>query len=222
MKKVLAGCLIVIALAFVAFGVAGYYAYRAAKPMIDSAGDYVTRAREMASIGDRITNKAPYGPPAKGELTPGQVDRFLAVQARVRSAMGDRWSQIEAKSAEIQRKTERNKSDLSLTELSNVFSDLADIYIEARKVQVNAFNVHKFSNGEYTWVRKRVYEAAGVQLAHGIDMSAIEDMARDGVQKSGMNLPDMPVPDVPPANIKLVKPHTAKLKEWLPMAVLGL
>ena len=222
MKKLLGGCLIVIVIAIIGFGVAGYYAYRAAKPMIDSAGDYVARAREMVSIGDRITNKAPYLPPLNGELTPSQVDRFIAVQGRVRSDMGDRWGQIEAKSAEIQRRTENSKTDLSLNELTSVFSDLANIYIEARKVQVNALNVHKFSDDEYAWVRRRVYEAAGVQLAHGIDMARIEDIARSGAQKSGMNMPDMPMPEVPPANMQLVQPHVAKLKEWIPMAVLGL
>jgi hypothetical protein len=30
------------------------------------------------------------------------------------------------------------------------------------------------------------------------------------------------MPKVPDNNIKLVKPHTAKLKEWIPIAVLGL
>lgn len=222
MKKLLGGCLIVIAIAFIGLGIAGYYAYRAAKPMIDSAGDYVARAREMVSIGDRINNKAPFVPPVNGELTPSQVDRFIAVQGRVRSDMGDRWGQIEAKSAEIQRRTENNKTDLSLNEVASVFSDLANIYIEARKVQVNALNVHKFSDDEYSWVRRRVYEAAGVQLAHGIDMSRIEDIARSGAQKGGMNIPDIPTLEVPQTNTRLVKPHVAKLKEWLPMAVLGL
>ena len=222
MKKILGGCLIVTVIAMIGFGVAGYYAYRAARPMIDSAGDYVARAREMVSIGDRIHNRAPFDPPVNSELTLSQVDRFLAVQGRVRSDMGDRWSQIEAKSAEIQRRTRNNKTDLSLNEVASVFSDLANIYIEARKVQVNALNVHKFSDEEYSWVRRRVYEAAGVELAHGIDMSRIEDIARSGARKGGMNLPDIPMPEVPETNLRLVKPHVAKLKEWMPLAVLGL
>jgi len=221
MKKLLGGCLIVIVIAFIGLGVAGYYAYRAAKPMIDSAGDYVARAREMVSIGDRINNQATFTPPVTGELTSSQVDRFIAVQSRVRSDMGERWGEIEAKSAGIQRRTRNNATDLSLNELTSVFSDLANIYIEARKVQVNALNVHKFSDDEYAWVRRRVYAAAGVQLAHGIDMSRIEDIAR-GAQKNGMNIPDISVPEVPEANIRLVTPHVPKLKEWMPMAVLGL
>ncbi|MND05003.1 hypothetical protein D3C83_255500 [compost metagenome] len=67
-----------------------------------------------------------------------------------------------------------------------------------------------------------MYEAAGVELAHGIDMSRIEDIARSGAKKSGMNLPDVPMPDVPETNTRLVKPHVARLKEWMPLAVLGL
>ena len=222
MKKILGGCLIVAIIAMIGFGVAGYYAYRAAKPMLDSAGDYIARAREMVSIGDRINNKTPYEPPVTGELTAAQVDRFVAVQGRVRSDMGDRWGQIETKSAEIQRRAQNNKTDLSLNEVASVFSDLANIYIEARKVQVNALNIHKFSDDEYSWVRRRVYEAAGVELAHGIDMSRIEEIARSGAKKSGMNMPDIPTPQVPETNSRLVKPHIAKLKEWMPLAVLGL
>ena len=41
-------------------------------------------------------------------------------------------------------------------------------------------------------------------------------------EKTGVSLPALALPDVPEANIQLVKPHTAKLKEWLPMAMLGL
>ena len=71
-------------------------------------------------------------------------------------------------------------------------------------------------------MRNRVYEAAGVQLASGLDFSAIEELARDGARKSGSKLPDISMPKVPEANIRLVKPHAGKIKEWIPMAVLGL
>lgn len=222
MKKILGGCLIVLAMALVGFGVAGYYAYQAAKPMLDSAADYVAKARELSRIGDEVRNKRPFVPPASGELTPAQVDRFVAVQGRVRSELGDRWDDIETKSADIRKKTEGNQRELSFSELTSVFSEIANIYLDARKVQVNALNVHKFSDGEFAWVRRRMYEAAGVEIAGGLDMSAFEGMAREGAQKTGVTLPDMPKPEVPAANLKLVKPHTAKLKEWLPMAMLGL
>ena len=221
MKKILTGCLVVAVIAMIGFGVAGYYAYRLARPMIESAGDYVARAREMSRLGDRVANKSPYVPPKSGELTASQVDRFVAVQGRVRNELGDRWTEMETKSAEIRKKTERNEM-LSFAEVRNIFSEMAGIYVDARRAQVNALNIHKFSDAEYTWVKRRVYEAAGMHIASGFDFSAIEDLARDGAQRSSTKLPDLPMPEVPPGNIRLVKPHAEKLKEWIPMAVLGL
>ena len=221
MKKILAGCLIVLVIALIGFGVAGYYAYRLASPMIENAGDYVARAREIARLGDRVANKAAYVPPDNGELTAAQVERFIAVQGRVRSELGDRWAEIEKKSAEVRKKTEGNAM-LSFAEIQEIFSDLASIYMDARRAQVTALNIHKFSDAEYTWVKRRVFEAAGVNVASGFDFSAIEDLARDGAQRANTKLPDISMPEVPKANIKLVQPHTGKLKEWIPMAVLGL
>jgi hypothetical protein len=220
-KKILTGCLVVAVIAMIGFGVAGYYAYRFARPMIENAGDYLQRAREISQLGDRVANKAPYVPPKNGQLTLAQVDRFLAVQGRVRTELGSRWDEIETKAAEIHKKADSNET-LSFAEVTSIFSDIANTYVEARRVQVNALNIHKFSDGEYSWVKTRVYEAAGMNIAGGIDLSAIEDLARSGAQKSTTKLPDMPMPEVPEANIRLVKPHTAKLKEWIPMAVLGL
>jgi hypothetical protein len=220
-KKILTGCLIVAVIAMIGFGVAGYYAYRFARPMIDSAGDYMARAGEIAKLGDRVVNRKPYLPPASGELTSGQVERFLAVQTRVRDELGDRWSEIETKAADVRRKTE-GKDRLDLSEVTSIFSEIAGLYVEARRAQVNALNVQKFSDGEYRWVRRRVYEAAGMHVAQGFDFSAIEELARDTAQRSSTRLPDIAGPEVPDANIKLVKPHAAKIKEWIPMAVLGL
>ena len=222
MKKVLLGCLIVLVIAFIGFGVAGYYAFRWAQPMIQSTGDYLERARQMARLGDGVQNRAPYVPPATGELTSVQVDRFVAVQTRVRDELGTRWTEIETKSAEIRDKTQNNQRELTFAEFTSVLSDISNIYMEARRAQVDALNVHKFSDGEYTWVRNRIYEAAGMEVASGFDMSKIEALARDTAMKTNTKLPDIKKPDVPAANLKLVKPHLAKLKEWIPLAALGL
>ena len=221
MKKVLAGCLIVLVIAAIGFGVAGYFAYRVMRPVIDNAATYLDKAREMSQLGDRVVNRAPYVPPKDGELTPLQVERFLAVQTRVRAELGTRWNEVEAKSAEIRKKTEGGQP-LSFTDATSIFSDIANIYLEARRAQVTALNTQKFSDGEYAWVRRRVWEAAGMHVVGGFDMSAIEEMARQGTQRTNTKLPEIPRPEVPERNINLVKPHTAKLKEWIPMAVLGL
>lgn len=221
MKKLLAGCLVVLVVACIGFGVAAYYAYRAMKPVIDNAASYMDKAREMSQLGDSVANRSPYVPPKNGELTQGQVERFLAVQARVRSELDTKWDDVETKAAEIRKKTSGGQ-ELSFSDATSIFSDIANIYIQARRAQVTALNTQKFSDAEYIWVRRRVWAAAGVHVASGFDMSAIEEMARQGTQRTNTRLPDIPMPDVPERNIALVKPHAAKLKELIPMAVLGL
>lgn len=222
MKKIAIGCVIVLAIAVVGLGVAGFYAYRWAQPMIQSTGDYLDRAREMARLGDRVQNKSDYAAPASGELSSTQVDRFLAVQTRVRDELGARWKEIETKAAEIQAKTKDGQRELTFSEFTSVLSDLAGIYTDARRVQVDALNVHKFSDDEYAWVRNRVYEAAGMEIASGIDLSRIQELARETAAQNNVTLPEVSKPDVPDANIKLVRPHLSKLKESFALALLGL
>jgi hypothetical protein len=222
MKKILAGCLIVAVIALIGFGVASFYAYRAMRPMIDNASSYMDRAREATRLGEQITIKTVFEPPASGELTGTQVERFVAVQTRVRADLNDQWAQIEKKSAELRARTDANKNDWTLSEMTSFFSEIGNVYLAGRKSQVNAINVQRFSESEYEWVRKRVYEAAGVQLAGGLDLSKIEGLARENAGRGGVEIPPMDLPEVPEANIKLVLPHSAKLKEWIPMAVLGL
>jgi hypothetical protein len=222
MKKVLAGCLIVLVIAVIGFGVAGFYAYRAMKPVIDNASNYMDKAREVARLGEEIKIKTPYEPPRTGELTRTQVERFLAVQTRVRSDLGDRWAEIEKKSADLKAKAGGKRQDWTFAEFTSVFSEIGNIWVDARKSQVNAINIQRFSEAEYEWVRARVYEAAGVELAGGMDLSKIEGLARDNAGKQGVEIPKMDLPEVPAANVALVKPHIAKIKEWIPMAALGL
>lgn len=222
MKKILAGCLIVAVIAMIGLGVAGFYAYRAMRPVLDNATNYLDKAREVARLGDEIKIKTPYEPPKNGELTASQVERFIAVQTRVRSDLGGRWAEIEKKSADIKAKASANRKDWTLSEFTTVFSEIGSIWVEARKSQVNAINVQRFSEAEYQWVRTRVYEAAGVELVGGMDLSKIEDLARENAARQGVEIKPMDLPEVPQKNIELVKPHIAKIKEWLPMAGLGL
>jgi hypothetical protein len=221
MKKILAGCLIVAVIAMIGLGVAAFYAYRAVKPVIDNAANYMDKAREVTRLGENIKIKTRFEPPRNGELTNAQVDRFVAVQTRVRADLNDQWDQIEKKSAELKARAQNSK-DWTLSEFTSVFSDIGNIYLAGRKAQVDAINVQRFSEEEYEWVRRRVYEAAGVQLAGGMDLSRIEGLARENAWKNGVEIPRMDLPEVPETNVKLVKPHAGKVKEWIPMAVLGL
>ena len=52
MKKILAGCLIVAVIAMLGVGVAAFYVYRAMKPVIDNAANYMDKAREVTRLGE--------------------------------------------------------------------------------------------------------------------------------------------------------------------------
>ena len=70
-------------------------------------------------------------------------------------------------------------------------------------------------------MQARVYEAAGVELAGGMDLSKIEGLPLE-CGTSGVDIPKMDLPEVPAANVALVKPHIAKNQgKWIPMAALG-
>lgn len=222
MKKVLAGCLIVLVIALIGFGVAGYYAYRAMRPVVENGISYLDKAREVTRLGEDIKNKSAFEPPANGELTESQVERFLAVQNRVRTDLGDKWGEIEKKASEIRAKADRNSNDWTLSEFTAMFSEIGGIYLDGRKSQIVALNTQRFSEAEYEWVRMRVYEAAGVEMAGNMDLAKIEALARDQASQNGVNLPKMDLPKVPEKNVALVKPHVSKIKEWVPLAVLGL
>lgn len=221
MKKILAGCLVVLVIAVCGFAVAGFYAYRVMQPVIQNANSYLDRAAEITRLGGDVRNQNAYTPPDNGELTTAQVERFLAVQARVKSDLADRWSEIQKKSEELQARA-KVRQHTNVADFTAVFSDLMSLWVDARKAQVRALNVQRFSDAEYAWVRRRIYEAAGVHLAGGIDMSKIEELARSTSGQSNLTLPEMPTTDVPKANIALVTPHLATLKESLPIAVFGL
>lgn len=224
MRKLLTGCLIVLVLAAIATAAALYFGYRFARPYIDDATSYVERMRDIPAVADRIENKSPFEAPQDGELSENQVERFLSVQEQVRKTLGTRWSELEARATAFQEKAKASGRDLSLGELAGIFSDLGGVYLEARAAHVEALNTQKFSAAEYRWVRLRMYEAAGLELAGSLDLSAIEDMVRRGAEETGVKVPDVSLPEVqvPEKNRALVKPHAAKLKEWLPLAFLGL
>ena len=222
MKKVLIGCLVVIVLCVVGAGVAMYFVYRAAAPMIQSVTASYERAQEIVALGEKITDKSPYTAPDNGELTEAQVGRFMRVQDHVVKALGPRWQDLQNKVKDIQSRNQGDKPDMSFSEVLQFFSDASSLILEARRVQVDAINTEKFSSEEYNWVRVNTYSAAGLELAGGIDLSEIEEMVKANAAQQGVEAPTMPKLEVPEANRALVKPHVEKIKEWWGLAFLGL
>ena len=221
MKKLLIGCLVILVLGGVLFGVGAYYLYRAASPVLENARDYLDRFSQLGELEKQIKNQSPYAAPENGELTKEQVDRFTRVQAQVRTALGQRFDEIEEKYKHLKANADRSTQP-TVGEMFSALGELAGVVTDARRAQVNALNQEGFSSAEYTWVRSRVYQAAGVELSGAIDFQRIAEAARKGTGIEGIRVPEAPLGAVPAKNRELVKPHVKQMDEWLPLAFFGL
>jgi hypothetical protein len=221
MRKLLAGCLTMVLVGVVALGVALYFGVNAVRPMIDSATSWMQQGQAVVNLSDRVENKTPFQAPASGELTESQVQRFLRVHDRVRRTMGSRWTELESRTRAFQDSTQAKAAQWSLAEVGGLLSELGHLVVEARQAQVDALNAEGFSSSEYSWVRLRLYEAAGLEAAQAVDWSAAERMIKDGADKVGVAVPSVPAPSVPERNRELAKPHIAELRTWLPLTALG-
>lgn len=221
MKKLLAGCLVVAVIAVVSLGVAGYFGYRAFRPMIDNASTMLQQAKDAAAESDRLENKTRYTPPENGELSEVQVTRLLAVHDRTRKALGPKWEDLQAQATRLERQARDDARELSFTDIMTMLRALGSVIVDARRAHVDALNAEQFSASEYNWVRLRAYEAAGLEVAEGIDWSAVQEAVKEGARTVGVPEPTVPAPNVPARNRELVKPHIEALKTWLPLTVLG-
>jgi hypothetical protein len=216
MKKLLIACLVIVVIGAIGIATASYFAYRAASPYLQQASDYVSGLKALPELEQKIAEKSSYKAPANGELTAQQVERFARVQERVRQNLGTRIEEIEKKHSVLKSNETPSPSD-ALAAMSAVLG----LFIDARRYQVDALNVEKFSQSEYDWVRARVCAAAGMQFTSAFDLRKIEEMARSGQERVGLS-PNFDLPEVPARNRELVKPHMDDMEKWLPLAFFGL
>lgn len=225
MKKLFAGCLVVLVLGMVAGGVGAYFVWRAARPALESArqmADGASRLSEIADEEQRITRTQSYDGPDSGELTPEQLARFLRVQAHVRQTLGTRAEAFREKyKALSSTRPDGTEVPPNFTQLLAGLSDMSQIYLAARRAQVDALNTEGFSRAEFTWVRLRVYQAAGAEATR-YDARELEAMIRSMTGDTTVTIREGALPDAPATNRELVKPHAAQLMEWLTMASFGL
>jgi hypothetical protein len=225
MKRLLAGCLIVGVLLGVAVAVGAYLLWRAARPVVDSAlemADGMSRLPDVVKFEDELANTAPYEGPASGELTPAQLERFLRVQAHVKATLGARGDAFKTKYKELATtRPDGTEVPPSLSQLLAGLSDLSQIYVDARRAQVDALNAERFSRAEFSWVRLRVYQAAGIEAAR-YDPRELEKLITAVANGAQVTAPDVNLPDAPAMNRELVKPYAAQIMEWLALASFGL
>jgi hypothetical protein len=221
-QRLLVGCLVLLLLGAVALGLAGYFGYRVLRPLVDQVSTSVDQARELAAMGERLENKSAFTPPANGELTEQQVRRLLAVHDRVRTLLGSRWTEFESMAKALEARASSEGRQATFGEIASVLSELGSLFVEGRRAHIDALNAEKFSGPEYTWVRLRVYEAAGLELARSLDWAALEATIKESAGQAGVEVPPVTLPEIPARNRELVKPHVERLKTWLPLALLGL
>lgn len=219
MKRLLVICLTILAVGGLALGAGLYFVYRAATPVMERARDYFESLTQLGELDKRITNQAPFTPPANGELTKEQLDRFARVQADVKRALGRRFEQIEEKYTHL--KANAGNELPSMRDVIAAFRELAGVIVDARRFQVDALNRERFSSAEYSWVRTRVYQAAGVNAANVRVLKTIADAARRGTGIESIQAPTIDL-NVPQRNRDLVKPHMRHMDDWLPLAFFGL
>jgi hypothetical protein len=106
--------------------------------------------------------------------------------------------------------------------LLSAVSDLGNVFVQAKRYQVDALNREGFSQAEYSWVRDRVFQAAGIEVTSKIDFRKLEDVVREGTGLDDFKTPRVPTLQVPERNRALVKPHLDKADQWLPLMFFGL
>lgn len=219
MKKLVVGCGLLMLLVTVAGAVGLYYfVYRPAKALVSS----VTQLGEVAELDRTIANTRAFAAPDDGVLTAAQVTGFVAIQESIKSRLGVRAAELEAKYKELG----RGDSDTprSLTDVVGAYRDVFGLIVEAKRAQVDALNAQRFSLDEYAWVKARVFEAAGVAVT-GVDLRELAAKVQQGdleALQQAETPDDTPGVGIPDANRTLVAPHTKALETWLPFAAFGL
>jgi hypothetical protein len=225
MKKFLAGCLVGLLLLGVLVGATLYLAWGYIHPVVTTVTDVASgasRLGEAVDIDRDLRNTGTFEPPVSGELTADQVTRFVRVQQQTRAALGDRAGAFADKYRDLSRQTPGGTVVVpSLPDLAGGVKDLSAVYLEAWRAQVAAMNDTGFSRSEFSWVRLRVYQAAGLEAAR-YDARDLADAIGRVAEGANLDVPTVTLPDAPAANRALVAPHRELIRSWLGMAFFGL
>jgi hypothetical protein len=221
MKKLLFGCLVIVVLGGIVAAVGAYILYRAASPLIEDTRTYYQGMSQLSEIERQIENTSAYAPPASGELTEDQVQRFVRVQQQLRKALGQRMTEIEEKYQHLKANSD-SQLPVAITDMLSGLRDITSVYVDARRYQVEALNVERFSQEEYSWVRDRMFQAAGMEVTSRIDVEKLEEAIRRGTGVEDLRADRLPRPNVPARNRALVKPYIEQMSDWLPLVFFGL
>jgi len=164
----------------------------------------------------RLRNQAAFVPPASGELTGEQTADFVAVEEEVQKRLAVGTDVLVRKQADLERASKANTLSVQKTLLA--FGDMKGLYLSAKAAQIEAMNRVDFSKVEFEWVRKQLYQAAGLRLSQ-LDVSDVIAGVPDAVVKVREFERDGRVPG---HNERLARPLASKLQAWLSLGFFGL
>jgi hypothetical protein len=222
MKKVAIGCAVLLVLGVVGAAGASYFAYH----KVTSAVAPLSELGSLAGIERSIRKQEPYTPPASGDPSPAQVERLLEVQRAVRARLGARADEFYNRYRRYFEPVDGatvplgGAVDSALVGL-RMSLDLAGLYVDGKRAQVDALNRADLSLGEYRWTRSRVYAALGVPLLE-VDIPGIIADVKEGRQPATPAYQMTEGPTGSPTVRKLVEPHRKVLEENVGLAFFGL
>jgi hypothetical protein len=215
-KKLALGCAGVLLVTMVAGAVGMYYVYQKARSTFSAFAEFST----IPDLERQVRNRAAFTPPGSGELTAAQVERFVAVQDRVRAELGQRFGEIEKKYRALSER--RDATVLDVPQLLAAYRDLASAYMEAKRAQIDALNAAGLSLEEYRWVRNQAYAALGTVIMD-LDLSRlIEDIQSGNAPTYEPALSGSVEAQGPEQNRTLVEQHKKKLEENVALSFFGL
>lgn len=217
MKKFAIGCgVVVLLLGVTAVGI-GYYLYRT----VSSSLVQFAELAKVPEIERDLRVRDPFTPPPSDELTSAQVERFMRVQARIRTRIGERIAEFEQKYKVLAEQDQANISDFP--KILQAYGDLARGWLEAKRSQVEGLNEVSMSLDEYRWIRDQAYRALGVPYVD-LDFGRFAEAVKGGGQPpQGVGkLRGSAGPAGPEGNRTLIEPFRKELERNLALASFGL
>ena len=216
MKKLLIAVLVVVAVLCIAAVGAGYYVYR----QLRSAVTQVAELGQIPEIERGLRVRGGFVAPRSEELTESQVTRFMRVQTQVRERIGGQFAEFEKKYKALAQKEHATIGDAPA--LLAAYRDMAAVWMDAKRTQVEALNDAGFSLEEYRWVRDQAYRAVGVPFVD-LDISKLMQEAAAGrTADAPAQLRGAFGPNGPEANRRLIEAFKKQLENNLALASFGL
>ena len=214
-KKIVLGCLGIVAVVVIVGSIAGYfYIY---KPGME----YVQSFSNVGKLGDmdsQVQNTQSFSPPEGDLLTEDQVNRFVQVQRAITSQMGAHLAELKQKYSTLSKDA---GGSAALAQFITFWKDTSAIILQAKEVQVQALNDADFSLEEYQWVRTNFYRALGanfVSLNLSRAMEAIQKQNPELLKDHKSEVEQM----APQQNRELVEPYADESQSWIAYAWVGL